>query len=85
MEQGPLGVIPAPLIRWPTKQPRGGLPGQMDGLFSNVLSVLAMVACLLVIGWLVGSSDEQGQHARPEEEPPPKRLRTPSRGRLRSD
>ena len=33
----------------------------------SVLSVLAMVGCMLVLGWLVGSGDEQG--TRPQEEP----------------
>jgi hypothetical protein len=41
----------------------------MDVVFGNALSILAMVGCLLLLGWLVGSGEEQGQHARPEEEP----------------
>jgi hypothetical protein len=39
----------------------------------SLLSVLAMVGGLLVLGWLVGSGDEQGTHARPGEEPQPER------------
>ena len=42
----------------------------------SVLGVLAMVGSLLVLGWLVGSADEQGKHARRGEELPPERLRT---------
>jgi hypothetical protein len=34
----------------------------------SVLSVLAMVGCMLVLGWLVGSGDEQGTHEQPQEE-----------------
>ena len=44
----------------------------------SVLSILAMIGGLLVLGWLVGSGDEQGQHARPGEEPPPERFHTRS-------
>ena len=40
----------------------------------SVLNVLAMVGGLLVLGWLVGSDDEQGKHARLGEEPSPERL-----------
>jgi len=40
----------------------------------SVLSVLAMVGGLLVLGWFAGSGDEQGKQERPEEEPPPERL-----------
>lgn len=40
----------------------------------SALTVLAMVGGLLVLGWLVGSGDEQGKHARPREEPSPERL-----------
>jgi hypothetical protein len=40
----------------------------------SVLNVLAMVGGLLVLGWLVGSGDEQGPHGRPGAEPPPKQL-----------
>lgn len=40
----------------------------------SVLNVLAMVGGLLVLGWLVGSGDDQGKHARLGEEPPPERL-----------
>jgi hypothetical protein len=36
----------------------------MDSLFT----VLAMVGCMLVLGWLVGSGDKQGTHERPQEE-----------------
>ena len=36
----------------------------------SVLSILAMVACLLVLGWLVGSGDEPGKHARPHRAEP---------------
>ena len=41
----------------------------MDAVFSNVLSILAMIGSLLLLGWLVGSGDGRGQHARPEDEP----------------
>ena len=34
----------------------------------SVLSVLAMVGCLLVLGWLVGSGDQPVKHARQGEE-----------------
>jgi hypothetical protein len=34
----------------------------------SVLSVLAMVGCMLVLGWLVGSGDERGTHEQPQEE-----------------
>jgi hypothetical protein len=37
----------------------------------SVLSVLAMVGGLLVLGSLVGSDDDQGKQARRREEPPP--------------
>ena len=43
----------------------------------SLLSVLAMVGGLLVLGWLIGSDDgsddEQGKHARASEEPPSER------------
>jgi hypothetical protein len=52
----------------------------MYGVFSNALSILAMVGCILLLGWLVGSGDAQGQDARPEEVPPPEGVRTPSWG-----
>jgi hypothetical protein len=39
----------------------------------SVLRVLAMVGCMLVLGWLVGSDDEQGTHELPQEEPLPER------------
>jgi hypothetical protein len=67
MDQGPLGVIAAALIRWPPSSLEEKPAAQMD----SVLSVLAMVGGLLVLGWLVGSGDEQGKHARSVEEPPP--------------
>jgi hypothetical protein len=70
MDQGPLGVIPAALIRWPPSSLEEELAAQMD----SVLSVLAMVGGFLVLGWLVGSGDEQGKYARSGEEPPPERL-----------
>ena len=44
----------------------------------SVLSVLAMVGGLLVLGWLVGSGDEPGTHARPGEEPPLERVHAQS-------
>ena len=37
----------------------------------SVLSVLAMVGCLLVVGWLVGSGKEPGTLAGPGEDPSP--------------
>jgi hypothetical protein len=40
----------------------------------SVLSVLAMVGALLVLGWLVGTGDEQGKHPRRGDEPQPERL-----------
>lgn len=46
---------------------------QMDGL----LNVLAMIGALLVLGWLVGSGDEQGKPA-PREELSPERLQAQS-------
>ena len=51
----------------------------MDGVFGNALSILAMIGSLLLIGWLVGSGDQQGQHARSEEEPIDGRARARSR------
>ena len=42
----------------------------------SVVSVLAMVGCLLLLGWLVGSGNEQGAHERPREEPLPERSPT---------
>jgi hypothetical protein len=74
MDQSPLGVVAAALIRWAIKQHRGGARSHMD----SVLSVLAMVGALLVLGWLVGPGDEQGKHARPGEEPPPERVHAQS-------
>jgi len=50
----------------------------MDGVFSNALSILAMIGCLLLLGWLVGSGEEQGQHARPQEDPAETRAHTQS-------
>ena len=51
----------------------------MDGVFSNALSILAMIGCLLLIGWFVGSGDERGQQkTRPEEEPAEARAHTQS-------
>jgi hypothetical protein len=44
----------------------------------SILSILAMVGCLLVLGWLVGSGDEPGTHARPGGEPLPERSHTQS-------
>jgi hypothetical protein len=70
MDQGPLGVIAAALIRWPPSSLEEKPAAQMD----SVLSVLAMVGGLLVLGWLVGSGDEQGKHARPGEVPAPERF-----------
>ena len=37
----------------------------MDGL----LKILAMVSGLLVLGWLVGPTEEQGQPSQAREEP----------------
>ena len=34
----------------------------------SVLSVLAMVGCMLVLGWLVGSGDEHGTPEQPQDE-----------------
>ena len=58
-----------------TREPRGGAHTKMD----SVLSVLAMVGCMLILGWLVGSGDEQGTHERPQEEPLPERSRAEAR------
>jgi len=40
----------------------------------SILNVLAMVGGLLVLGWLVGSGDEQGKQARAGDAPPPEGL-----------
>ena len=69
MDQGPLGVVPAALIRSPPSSLEEGIHSPMDAVFSNALSILAMIGCLLLIGWLAGSGDERRQHARPEDEP----------------
>ena len=37
----------------------------------SVLSVLAMVGCLLVLGWIVGSGKQPATLARPVEDPSP--------------
>ena len=42
----------------------------------SVLSVLAMVGCLVLLGWLVGSGNEQAAHERPREEALPERSPT---------
>jgi hypothetical protein len=52
----------------------GRIRNQMDSL----LNVLAMVGALLVLGWLVGSGDEQGEPAPAREELSPKRLQAQS-------
>lgn len=44
----------------------------------SVLSVLAMVGALLVLGWLIGPGDEHGKHARAEDKPQPERLHAQS-------
>jgi len=44
----------------------------------SVLSVLAMVGGLLLLAWLVGSGDEQGNRGRPREEPPRERAHAQS-------
>ncbi len=44
----------------------------------SILNVLAMVGGLLVLGWLVGSGDEQGNQARAGNDPPPERLHVQS-------
>jgi hypothetical protein len=44
----------------------------------SILNVLAMVGGLLVLGWLVGSGDEQGKQARAGADPPPERLHAQS-------
>jgi hypothetical protein len=75
MDQGPL-VIPAALIRWPPSSREEEIYSQMDGAVGNVLSVLAMVGCLLTLGWLVGPGEEQGQDERPaQEQSPPQGVR----------
>jgi hypothetical protein len=49
MGQGPLGVIPAALIRWPPSSLEEGIHGHIYGVFSNALSTLAMVGYLLLL------------------------------------
>ena len=44
----------------------------------SVLSVLAMVGCLLFLGWLVGSGKEPVTLAEPGEAPSPERLQAKS-------
>jgi len=44
----------------------------------SVLSVLAMVAGLLLLGWLVGSGDTQGKRVGPGEAPPAQSLHAPA-------
>jgi hypothetical protein len=44
----------------------------------SVLSVLAMVGCLLVLGWIVGSGKEPGTLGRPGEDPSPEHLHAKS-------
>ena len=44
----------------------------------SVLSVLAMVGCLLVLGWIVGSGKEPGTLAGPGEDPSPEHLHAKS-------
>ena len=39
----------------------------------SVLSVLAMVGCLLLLGWIMGSANEQGAHEQPQDEALPDR------------
>jgi hypothetical protein len=44
----------------------------------SLLNVLAMVGALLVLGWLVGSGDEQGEPAPAREDLSPERLQAQS-------